>query len=81
MFPERFTFSIADWVNAWVDSLVTNYGDVFRHISDTLLWAIVNLEGLLRMAPWWLAWLAAQTMFSPRSALSSSCRSSRAFRV
>ena len=54
MFPESFTFSIADWVNSWVDALVTNYGDVFRHISDTLLWAIVNLEGLLRMAPWWL---------------------------
>jgi ABC-type proline/glycine betaine transport system permease subunit len=35
MFPESFTFSIADWVNGWVDSLVTNYGDVFRHISDT----------------------------------------------
>ncbi|WP_065261546.1 ABC transporter permease [Pseudomonas bananamidigenes] len=54
MFPERFTFSIADWVNGWVDALVTNYGDVFRHISDTLLWAIVNLEGLLRAVPWWL---------------------------
>ena len=54
MFPDRFTFSIADWVNSWVDALVTNYGDVFRHISDTLLWAIVNLESLLRLAPWWL---------------------------
>jgi len=54
MFPESFTFSIADWVNDWVDKLVTNYGDVFRHISDTLLWAIVKLEGLLRVAPWWL---------------------------
>ena len=54
MFPESFTFSIADWVNGWVDSLVTNYGDVFRHISDTLLWAIVKLEGLLRVAPWWV---------------------------
>jgi glycine betaine/proline transport system permease protein len=54
MFPENFTFSIANWVNDGVDSLVTNYGDVFRHISDTLLWAIVNLESLLRMTPWWL---------------------------
>ena len=54
MFPESFTFSIANWVNAWVDALVTNYGDVFRHISDTLLWAIVNLEGVLRATPWWL---------------------------
>jgi glycine betaine/proline transport system permease protein len=54
MFPESFTFSIANWINDWVDALVTNYGDVFRHISDTLLWAIVNLESLLRMTPWWL---------------------------
>jgi len=54
MFPKNFTFSIADWVNGWVDALVNNYGDVFRHISDTLLWAIVNLEGLLRATPWWL---------------------------
>ncbi len=54
MFPKNFTFSIADWVNGWVDALVSNYGDVFRHVSDTLLWAIVNLEGLLRATPWWL---------------------------
>ncbi|MDB5981024.1 MAG: transporter permease [Pseudomonas sp.] len=54
MFPESFTFSIADWINQWVDTLVANYGDFFRQISDTLLWAIVNLESLLRMAPWWL---------------------------
>ena len=27
---------------------------MFRHISDTLLWAIVNLEWLLRATPWWL---------------------------
>src|SRR5471030_2707277 len=74
MFPESFTFSIADWVNGWVDSLVTNYGDVFRHISDTLLWAIVNLEGLLRAAPWWLmlaivggiAWHATRKVVTDR---------------
>lgn len=54
MFPDNLTFSIADWVNGWVDALVTNYGDVFRHISDTLLWAIVSLEGALRATPWWL---------------------------
>ncbi|HCN63466.1 MAG TPA: ABC transporter permease [Pseudomonas sp.] len=54
MFPENLTFSIAGWVNTWVDALVSNYGDVFRHISDTLLWAIVSLENLLRLTPWWL---------------------------
>jgi len=71
MFPERFTFSIADWVNAWVDALVTNYGDVFRHISDTLLWAIINLEGLLRGTPWWLmlAIVAAIAWHATRRAL------------
>jgi len=54
MFPERFTFSIADWINGWVDVLVTNYGDMFRKISDTLLWAVIHLESLLRATPWWL---------------------------
>ncbi|EFE97882.1 ABC transporter permease [Serratia odorifera] len=54
MFPERFTFSIADWINGWVDILVNNYGDMFRNISDSLLWAVIQLEGLLRATPWWL---------------------------
>ncbi|CAI1053408.1 ABC transporter permease [Serratia grimesii] len=54
MFPERFTFSIADWINRWVDVLVNNYGDMFRKISDTLLWAVIHLESLLRATPWWL---------------------------
>ncbi|CAI1067953.1 ABC transporter permease [Serratia quinivorans] len=54
MFPDRFTFSIADWINRWVDVLVNNYGDMFRKISDTLLWAVIHLESLLRATPWWL---------------------------
>ncbi|CAI1021778.1 Glycine betaine/L-proline transport system permease protein proW [Serratia quinivorans] len=54
MFPDRFTFSIADWINRWVDVLVTNYGDMFRKISDTLLWAVIHLESLLRATPWWV---------------------------
>ncbi len=54
MFPERFTFSIADWVNAGIDSLVADYGDLFRQVSASLLWVIVNLESLLRATPWWL---------------------------
>ncbi|GGK00868.1 ABC transporter permease [Pseudomonas matsuisoli] len=54
MFPERLTFSIADAVNAWVDALVTHYGDLFRQFSDAVLSIIVALEGALRGAPWWL---------------------------
>ncbi|MBO4968730.1 MAG: proline/glycine betaine ABC transporter permease [Pseudomonas sp.] len=72
MFPENLTFSIAGWVNDGVDVLVSNYGDVFRHISDTLLWAIIHLENLLRLTPWWLmliivgaiAWHATRKIFS-----------------
>ncbi|GGM05900.1 ABC transporter permease [Pseudomonas asuensis] len=54
MFPDNLTFSIANWVNGWVDALVANYGDLFRQVSDTLLLAIVQLESLLRATPWWL---------------------------
>ncbi len=54
MFPDSLTFSIADWINAAVDKLVGQYGDALRQVSDTLLWALMGLEGLLRMTPWWL---------------------------
>ena len=72
MFPDNMTFSIAGWVNDGVDALVSHYGDVFRHISDTLLWAIINLENLLRITPWWLmlvivgaiAWHATRKVLS-----------------
>lgn len=57
MFPERFTFSIADWVNAGVDALVTQYGTLFRQISDAVLTLIVSLEGFLRATPWWVTLL------------------------
>lgn len=72
MFPENLTFSIAGWVNDGVDALVSHYGDVFRHISETLLWAIIHLENLLRITPWWLmlvivgaiAWHATRKILS-----------------
>ncbi len=72
MFPDNLTFSIAGWVNDGVDALVSHYGDVFRHISETLLWAIIHLENLLRITPWWLmlvivgaiAWHATRKILS-----------------
>ncbi|QKZ02655.1 MULTISPECIES: ABC transporter permease [Pseudomonas] len=54
MFPDDLTFSIADWVNRGVDALVTRYGDLFRQVSESLLWVIVRLENGLRLVPWWL---------------------------
>ncbi|MBT8765711.1 ABC transporter permease [Metapseudomonas boanensis] len=62
MFPERLTFSIAHWVNAWVDALVTQHGMAFRRFSDSLLWAVVQLEGLLRATPWWLVLLVVAAL-------------------
>ena len=62
MFPERLTFSIAHWVNTWVDALVTQHGMAFRRLSDSLLWAVVQLEGLLRGTPWWLVLLVVAAL-------------------
>ncbi|MFF7707528.1 ABC transporter permease subunit [Pseudomonas sp. NPDC007930] len=59
MFPDSLTFSIAEWVNRAVDQLVARYGDTLREVSDSLLWALVRLEGLLRATPWWLLLLLA----------------------
>ena len=53
MFPDSLTFSIAAWVNAFVDALVSRYGDALRHVSDSLLWALMGLESALRATPWW----------------------------
>lgn len=54
MFPSFITFSMTDWINSGVDSLVVNYGDFFRQISDFLIVFIINLEKFLRFVPWWL---------------------------
>lgn len=72
MFPDSLTFSIAEWVNRFVDQLVTRYGDALRQVSDSLLWALVGLESLLRATPWWLllalvgllAWHATKRVLS-----------------
>lgn len=71
MFPKDFTFTTAHWVNNWVDDLVTNYGDVFRDISDVLLTVIINLEKFLRFVPWWLMlfFVAAITFHATRKIL------------
>lgn len=71
MFPEQLTFSIAEWINAGLDAVVVRYGDLFRQFSDTLLRAVIGLEGLLRATPWWvvliivagLAWHATRRVW------------------
>ncbi|WP_259755706.1 ABC transporter permease [Pseudomonas sp. GCEP-101] len=53
-FPQGLHHSIAAPVNQWVDSLVLNYGDQLRQLSDSLLQLVTLLENLLRLPPWWL---------------------------
>ena len=68
MFPEMFHISIRGPINDFVQSLVVNYGFVFKAISHTLLQAILFVEWILRGLPWWavfivflvLAWFAAK---------------------
>lgn len=72
MFPDSLTFSIADIINRWVDLLVGQYGDMLRQLSDSLLWALVGLENLLRLTPWWallivvgaIAWHATRRLWA-----------------
>ena len=72
MFPDSLTFSIADTINRWVDLLVGQYGDMLRQFSDSLLWALVGLESLLRLTPWWavllvvgaIAWHATRRLWA-----------------
>ncbi|MCT7664424.1 ABC transporter permease [Shinella kummerowiae] len=68
MFPEAFHISIRGPINDFVQSLVVNYGFVFKAISQTLLQAILFVEWILRGLPWWavfiiflaLAWFASK---------------------
>lgn len=53
-FPQGLHHSIAGPVNQLVDSLVLNYGDQLRQLSDSLLQLVTLLENLLRLPPWWL---------------------------
>jgi glycine betaine/proline transport system permease protein len=53
-FPQGLHHSIATPVNQLVDSLVLNYGDQLRQLSDSLLQLVTLLENLLRLPPWWL---------------------------
>ena len=58
MFPETFHISIRGPINEFVQSLVVNYGFVFKAISQTILQVILFMEWILRGLPWWLVLLA-----------------------
>ncbi len=57
MFPDSFEISIAPPINAFVDWLVINYGDVFEMFADGLLGLLVAFESFFRDSPWWFVLL------------------------
>ena len=61
MFPERLTVDLAPPITRARENFVARHGDGFRAVGDAILWALLQLESVLRGAPWWLviAFIAA----------------------
>ena len=57
MFPESLRLSLREPINAFVQTLVVNYGFVFKAISQAILQAILFIEWIVRGLPWWLIFL------------------------
>ncbi len=53
-FPESWRIPLRSWTNDGVAWLVTNYGDVFRSITDAVLLMLVRVERGLAGLPWWV---------------------------
>lgn len=57
-FPSAWRIPLRGWTNDLVDGLVSNFGHVFRSLSDTLLLVLVQVERGLVALPWWVVVLA-----------------------
>lgn len=53
-FPAWFRIPMRDWVDAFVDWLVVEFGNVFESIATGMLWMLVRLEKFLLWIPWWV---------------------------
>jgi glycine betaine/proline transport system permease protein len=73
MFPETLEFHVADYVNDFIDWLITNGSVVFETISSVILSLLLAVHNLLNMTPWWVivgivifgAWLATKKITLP----------------
>lgn len=54
MFPENLHYSIRGPVNDFIETLVINYGWIFKAISHALLQSVLFIEWVLRGLPWWV---------------------------
>lgn len=57
MFPERLTISVSGAITEGVDAFVALYGSSFRAFADVVLIFLLQIEQVLRGAPWWLVLL------------------------
>jgi glycine betaine/proline transport system permease protein len=57
MFPEHLTISISGAITEGVDAFVAAYGGAFRAFADIFLIFLLQIEQMLRGAPWWLVLL------------------------
>jgi len=53
-FPTFLTIPLADWIDALVDWLLSNFADIFDAIGQFLLIMLLNIERFLLLLPWWL---------------------------
>jgi len=78
-FPEDWRVPLREWTNSFVNWLVTNYGDFFRSITDSLLYVLVQVERFLNWLPWWsvvllvglLVWHASGKKLAPAIVLAA----------
>ena len=54
MFPDRLIVDLAAPITRGLDRFVERFGDSFRAFADAVLWGLLQIEGLLRGAPWWM---------------------------
>ncbi len=53
-FPRFLNIPLADWVDRFMDWILTNFSGVFDAIGHTLLMMLLNIERFFLWIPWWL---------------------------
>lgn len=57
MFPTSLEWPLERWVNQALDWLVVGYGNYFDAVSRFVLGFLIQIEWVLRSAPWWVSTL------------------------
>jgi glycine betaine/proline transport system permease protein len=63
MFPEALSFTVAPYIDIFVDWLKAAGGPLFSAFSDTVLAFLLKIEAFLLVTPWWI-WIAVVIFIS-----------------